>query len=200
MSQHLVFQQKQCNDYLYFTTYKMGFGFNLLLIFIILPATALLLLVWLISQRRAFGKIIGAIWIGIFGLMLLSGLAQWLTSKKELKKEDYYGKYVVNRDYFKGKQTDWQYEHFRFEITATDSIYFYVTEKEKIVKTYRGTIATAAPYGSQRLRINMAEPIHHILSSNPTTYRSVWSFYLVFFSPKFQNVFFKKGAWKAIDD
>jgi len=140
----------------------------------------------------------GFIWLGIFGLVFLSGIIQWLNSKTELEKEDYYGEYIINRDYFEGEQTDWQYEHFRFEITEEDSLFFYVTDREKILKTFRGTIKTTAPYRSARLIIEMDEPTHHILSSNPTTYRSAWDFYLVFESQKFHNLFFEKGKWKPI--
>jgi hypothetical protein len=179
----------------------MGFGFNLFFIFILVPLTGILLIAWLLSRKRLVGKILGLIWLGIFGLILLSGVTRWLTSKKELSKGDYYGEYVINRDYFKGKQSDWQYNHFRFKITNQDSIFFYFTDKEKILKTYRGTIRTTDPkdYNSDRLIIEMEQPTHHILTGNPTTYRSAWSFYLVFNSPKFHNIFFKKEQWKPIE-
>ena len=52
---------------------------------------------------------------------------------------------------------------------------------------------------SERLIIKMEQPTHHIMTSNPTTYRSARSFYLVFYSPKFNNVYFKKGQWKTLD-
>ncbi|WP_350128027.1 hypothetical protein [Imperialibacter sp.] len=179
----------------------MGFGFNLFFILILVPLTGILLIVWLISRKLIVGKILGLIWLGIFGLGTLVTILNWLTSKTELDKDDYYGEYVINRDYFKGEQTDWQYDHFRFKITDNDSIFFYVTDKEKILKTYRGTIKTTDPrnYNSARLIIEMEEPTHHILASNPTTYRSAWDFYLVFKSPKFYNVFFEKGKWEPIE-
>tara|TARA_B100001057_G_scaffold227987_1_gene228259 strand:- start:1450 stop:1980 length:531 start_codon:yes stop_codon:yes gene_type:complete len=176
----------------------MGFGFNLFFIFILVPLTGILLIVGLLTKKRLIGKMLGFIWLGIFGLVFLSGIIQWLNSKTELEKEDYHGEYIINRDYFEGEQTDWQYEHFRFEITEEDSLFFYVTDREKILKTFRGTIKTTAPYRSARLMIEMDEPTHHILSSNPTTYRSAWDFYLVFESPKFHNLFFEKGKWKPI--
>ncbi len=178
----------------------MGFGFNLFFAFILVPITGMLLVIWLVTRKKIFGKTVGLIWLGIFGLTLLSGTVQWLRSKIELKKKDYYGQYIVNRDYFPGRQADWQYENFRFEIKENDSIYFYVTNKEKIVKTYSGTITTTIPYNSERLIINMEEPTHHIILSNPTTYRSPWSFYVVFYSTKFNNVYFKKGQWKPLDN
>lgn len=176
----------------------MGFGFNIFFIFIIVPLIGILLIIWLLSRKILIGKIFGSIWLGIFGLILLSGISQWLTAKTVLNKDDYYGEYVINRAYFKGKQSDWQYNHFRFEITEQDSIFFHVTDKEKILKTYRGTIKTTTPFSSARLIIDMEKPAHQILTSNPTTYRSAWNFYLVFNSPKFNNVYFKKGHWKSI--
>ena len=172
------------------------------LILFILPFTILLLIIWAITQNNIFGKILGYFWLSLFGLFLLGTIVKLLTDQKTIKRKHYYGEYVINRDYFKGKQTNWQYDHFRFEIKKNDSIYFYETDKEKIIKKYRGAIKTTDPsqYGSERLIINMEQPIHHIMTSNPTTYRSAWSFYLVFHSDKFNNVYFKKGTWKPIND
>jgi predicted choloylglycine hydrolase len=127
-------------------------------------------------------------------------MQRWLTENKDLKRKDYYGQYVVNRNFFKGRQADWQYNTFRFEIRNNDSIYFFVTDREDILETYRGSVTTTKSCRSERLIINMEQPTHHILSGNPTTYRSTWSFYLVFHSPKFNNVFFKKGTWKALEE
>ena len=176
----------------------MGFGFNLFFILILVPLTGILLIAWFISRKLLIGKILGFILLGIFAIVLLAGITRKVISKTKLDKEDYYGAYIINRDYFKGSQTDWQYNHFRFEITKQDSILFYVTDNEKILKTYRGVIKTTTPYNSARLIIDMEKPTHHILTSNPTTYRSTWSFYMVFNSPEFYNVYFKKGKWKPI--
>lgn len=177
----------------------MGFGFNLLFVFVLVPGTIILLLIWLFSQKQIFGKTVAIIWLGVVALAIVSYIVQTLTAKKELKKEDYYGQYIVDRDFFTGKQANWQYNNFRFEIKDNDSIYFYVTENAKVLKTFRGKITTTKPYSSERLIINMVQPTHHIVSSDPTTYRSAWSFYLVFHSPKFNNMYFKKGEWKPIE-
>jgi hypothetical protein len=183
----------------------MGSGIYLLFIIILLPLTALLtglsLIAWLLTKQKVYGRIIGIMWGGIFGLIILLVVINWLTSKTELAQKDYYGQYIVNRDYFQGKQSDWQYDHYRFEIKKNDSIYFYVTDKEKILKTYTGTITATdnSEHNSARLIIKMGQPSHHILTSNPKTYRSAWSFYLVFYSPKFNNVYFKKGQWKPLN-
>lgn len=109
----------------------MGFGFNLFFIFIPLPLTIILLIGWLLTKRKIFGIISGLIWLGIFGLIIVSQIIMWLSKPISLNKKDYYGTYVVNRKYFRGYQADWQYESFRFEIKDNDSIYFYITNKAK---------------------------------------------------------------------
>ncbi len=176
----------------------MGFGFNLFFVFILVPLIGILLVVWLITRKKIFGKSVGMTWLGILGLILLSGTVQWLSAKTELKKNDYYGQYIVDRDFFPGRHADWQYNNFRFEIKNDDNIYFYETNRGKILKTFKGKISTTRPYSSERLIISMEQPSHHILTSNPTIYRNAWSFYLVFHSPKFSNVYFKKGKWMPI--
>ncbi len=182
----------------------MGFGFNLFflcLIFILIPLTGILLVSWLYTSKPVYGKILGAVWFGIIFLVFIASIANWLFSKTELDRNDYTGTYIIHRDYFEGHQADWQYNHFRFQITNQDSIFFYITEKDRILKTYKGTVTTSNPehHRSDRLIINMEQPTHHILASNPTTYRSNWSFYLVFNSQEYYNLFFKKGEWKPID-
>jgi uncharacterized membrane protein YbhN (UPF0104 family) len=174
-------------------------GFSLLFAVIILPLTGILLIVWVLTRNKIFWKMLEIIWLAIIGLVIFVMTTQWLTAKTILDKEDYYGQYIIDRNFFPGKQADYQYNTFRFEIKDNDTLYFYLTDKERILQTYKGSITTNDIYISERLSINMQTSIHHILTSNPTTYRSAWNFYLVFYSPKFNNVYFKKGKWKSID-
>jgi hypothetical protein len=176
----------------------MGFGFNLGMIFIILPVTILLFLTGVITKKTSFLKAIGCIWIPIVCLIGLSLITN-LFPDNVLEKEDYYGEYVIDRNFFKGKQADWQYNHFRMEITEDDSIFLYTLENEKIVSINRGTISTVKPYNSERLVLKMNKPNHHITETNPTTYREPWwNFYLVFKSKKFHNMYFRKGTWEKL--
>lgn len=174
----------------------MGFGFALFAIFILIPLTVVLLSAWLWQGSPLWGLLLKITWLCLIGLMLFSWASRWLTAPKVLEKEDYYGTYVVDRSRFPGLQADWQYDHFRFEITEQDSLFFYVTDRTSVLKVYRGSIRTVSPSGSARLILEAGQPVHHILASTPTTYRSAWGFYLVFRSPKFGNVFFKKGKWQ----
>ena len=138
-------------------------------------------------------------WGGLISLLILLFVFRPLWEKKVLDKSDFYGEYIIDRNYFSGKQADWQYNNFRFEIKKNDSIYFYVTDGKIINETYKGTISTLAPYKSARLVIEMEKPTHHILTTNPTIYREVWDFFMVFNSPKFHNMYFRKGEWKEIE-
>jgi hypothetical protein len=174
----------------------MGFGFNLVFAFVIIPVLVILFVLLVISRKKYFGKAIVAIIIGIAVLATISYIANLLFSKKRLFKKDYYGTYVVDRSHYPGKQSDWQFNSFRFEIKENDSIYFYCTDKNKIQKTYKGYISTVKPYNSERLVLHMPETTYHIIKDNPTLYREIWDFYLVFNSEKFGNVFFKKGKWE----
>lgn len=178
----------------------MGFGFNLFYAFFILPATIILLVTWAFTRKPIFGKALGCLWIPVLALAFLSTVLRWIFEKKKLTKIDYYGSYIINRNYFAGKQADWQYDHFRFEIKDNDSIYFYVTDKERLLKTYKGTISTTTNFESARLILNMEPHTHHIVTSNPTIVRSTWGFSLVFHSSKFNNVYFKKGDWSQLQN
>ena len=176
----------------------MGFGFNLALIFIILPLTGVLFFGGIFTGRTSFFKAIGGIWIPIFCLFALISLGS-LIPDNVLEKKDYYGEYIIDRNYFPGEQADWQYNHYRIKITESDSIFLYTTINEKIISVNKGSITTVMPYSSERLVLNMEKPNHHITETNPTTYReSWWNFYLVFESKKFHNMYFRKGKWKKI--
>jgi hypothetical protein len=183
----------------------MGFGlnlcFNLLCFFILFPLTIILCLVWMFSRKKLLGIILLCIWSPIIGLILLSITYRFFTEKMEVDRNDMYGEYVIDRDVFPGKQADWQYNHFRFEITRDDKMHFYVTANQHVLKEYVKSVEIIEPYeGRPRLKLNMSGPTHHIIDSNPTLYRKPFSFYYVFSSAKFNNVFFKKGHWKKLSN
>ena len=178
----------------------MGFGFSLGMIFIILPLTLLLFIIWFISKKNIFGYALFGVWGFVILLVIISVVIRPFIEKKILDKKDFYGEYIIDRNFYKGMQADWQYNHFRFKITQDDSLFFYVTNNEDIIKTYKGTVRTVKPYKSERLKIKMGKPTHQILSYNPSIYREIWDFYLVFKSPLYFNMFFRKGKWEKINE
>lgn len=175
----------------------MGFGFNLFFILVLVPLTVILLLVAVFTRSKHAATAIVLMWAGVIALVIISMLVRPLSEKKVLSKADYYGTYIIDRSMFPGSDADWQYNSFRFEITPDDSIHFHVTDGPHVIRTYKGCIHTVTPYSSARLVIHMAEP-HHVLDSAPTTYRDIWSFFLVLRSPLYHNMYFKKGCWKPV--
>ncbi|KAB8155932.1 hypothetical protein EZY14_001595 [Kordia sp. TARA_039_SRF] len=169
----------------------MAVFFGMIIVF---PIMLTLIIMSYLTKKKIFLYIP----LGIAVLLLAAYLYRSYYKKPNLEKEDYYGSYVIDRNYFSGQQADWQYNTFRFEIKENDSIYFYVTEKEEIIKVYKGTISTVTPYNSARLIIDMEQPAHHVMKYNPTTYREIRNYFLVFKSPKFNNMYFRKGTWKEI--
>lgn len=178
----------------------MGFGFNLGMVFIIIPLTIGLIVIGSISKSKLPFYILGLIWAGIALIVTASLVIRKISDPVVLEKADFYGEYVIDRRYFSGINADWQYDHIRFEITEEDSIFVHLTDKEKILKTIPGTIETLDQYISARLRIHLQEPGHHIFTEDPTIYRSAFGFRLVLRSPQYHNVFFRKGKWKPIPD
>jgi hypothetical protein len=176
----------------------MGFGFNLLFVLIILPISGILIILWATTQKKLFGELLGLIWVGMIGLVILISILQIFTTKKRVKKPNIYGEYIIDRSKFPGEQANWQYENFRFEITKRKELIFHQTAGRKTIASDTAKIEFLEQYVNDRIRIKKDSSMHHIIEEEPTLYRSIWSFYYVFESPKFGNVFFKKGKWKPI--
>ena len=177
----------------------MFLSLKLLFLILISPFIIGIFLYGLKKKTEFIGKTILS--ICTIGMLFVSAtlIVGILSKKKVLDKSDCYGKYTIDRNYFAGKQADWQYNNFRFEIKKNDSIYFYITDGEKTYKIYKGKISTLTPYKSARLVVEMVKPTHHILTTNPTIYREPWDFFMVFNSPKFNNLYFRKGEWEKIE-
>jgi len=177
----------------------MFLGLKLLFLILFSPFIIGIFLYGIKRKTEFIGKAILSIYTFGIGFILVMSTIGILSKKKILYKSDFYGEYTIDRNYFSGKQADWQYNSFRFEIKKNDSIYFYVTDGKKINETYKGIISTRSTYKSARLVIKTEKPNHHILKTNPTIYREAWDFFLVFKSPKFNNMYFRKGEWKKIE-
>jgi hypothetical protein len=71
-------------------------------------------------------------------LLLYSGAAVYDFIKKPMtvRKFNIEGDYVINRDFFKGENSDWQYEHYRLKI-KNDTLYLSFINNGAVVKTYK---------------------------------------------------------------
>lgn len=173
--------------------------FKLLALFAVILAIIMLLLIASITRNKVIMRFL----VVLITLMALAScflaFLGWWNRKTILSGRDYVGHYIIDRSYFPGKNADWQYEHFRFEITKDDSIFFYKTEGDRVINTFKGTTSYPKPYGSARLRLSMKQPTHDIVLTNPTIYRDNWDFYMVFYSSDYGNMFFTKGKWKPLE-
>ena len=164
---------------------------------IIWPFIILAVIGWLIESKKSLNKTTRLVLFLITGLIIIL-VARRVNRKVELDRDDVYGEYIIDTTQFYGEQAKWQYNHYRFEIKRNNKILFHLTDKNKIVKTYIGTIEFLEGYKHPRIVVHFKDPVYHIVRDNPTLYKEMWSFYYVFNSSKFGNVFFKKGIWKPI--
>jgi hypothetical protein len=150
-------------------------------------------------SNLSFFNLIKIVFSCILVFVILIKVITFLNSNTRVTVGKIYGNYIIDRSKYTGKQADWQYNHYRFKITEDNKIFFYITEKENIIKTIEGKVEFTEYGYSPHLKIELEEPKFHILKENPTLYREIWSFYYVFESDKYKNVFFTKGNWKSID-
>ena len=171
-----------------------------ILFVLFLIISIILFLLNLIFKNKIFRDLNIGLWLLFISIPVILLIESFLNSKTNVEKEDIYGNYIINRNKCKGKQADWQYNHYRFKITNDNKIYFYVTDKERIVKSFTGKIEINSYSNPSTLfKINFEEPIFHILQENPTLYRETWTYYYVLHSQKYGNMFFTKGNWENIN-
>jgi hypothetical protein len=171
-----------------------------LLLLLLVPLSAILLLTWLATRRAVFGKALGIMWLALAGPVLILHGWQKLVAKKEIDRNDIYGSYVIDRSKFPGRQADWQYNHYWFEIRHPDQFIFHVTDGKKILTTYKGKVHFLEVYANPRIELIVEPPGYHVIEPKPTLYRTRWGFYYVFHSTEFGNVFFTKGEWKPLKE
>jgi len=184
----------------------MGVGIIIYLSFLI-PFSIVVFIIWILTYLKWKSHLVLyfliSVWVIFIGLILLVSISGPYRSSMSLLKEDIYGEYVIDRTKFAGKQAEWQYEHFRFELTEEDQMIF----KEKIYDGYwksdtvNITFSSGyyddhlSEYCNQKIRIQSDSTNHHIIHDNPTLFRKRKHFYYVFDSEKFDNVFFIKKKW-----
>lgn len=169
-------------------------------LFFLLIATSIVSLIasFIISngskgRSKVFFKLFAGFWIFLFFCYLLSAIIGCIYDKKTVDRGDLYGKYVIYKEMFKGKNSDWQYKHFSFEITEDDEFVFYeYFDNGKVKSSHRGDVEFVDSYRSPHLRILNLKPAHQIVEEEPLLVRNTWEFYYVFKSKQFGNVFFIK--------
>ena len=75
------------------------------------------------SKIKVIKQIAVISWIMLFLLIVFLSVMKLFTTKMKLKQHKIYGEYVVDKNKFAGKQADWQYNNYRFEIKKDNKIY-----------------------------------------------------------------------------
>ena len=138
-----------------------------------------------------FGGVITLLVVYVF-------IREYFTGKMGVDRSDIYGSYVIDRSKFPGRNAEWQYRRYRFEIIEPDVFKFYKTYDGKVTKTYTGKVEFTLD-NRPHIILHMQYPdgdTCHVLRENPTLYREPFSFYYVFESPLYGNMFFTKGKYK----
>lgn len=187
----------------------MGKGIAILFYVIMLPASGILLLTWILTYIKWKKHYALFILLSIWTLFILGTGLLWITESyfkpMIVTQQDIYGTYVIDTEKFPGKQADWQYENFRFTITQNNELIFesHIYDNKWRADTVKVSYSSGYfdldknEYCNRKIRIHSDSTSHHIIRDNPTLYRESFnSFYYVFESEKFGNVFFRKGQWK----
>jgi hypothetical protein len=165
----------------------MGFiiGFPILLL-----TTIAFIIFYAITKKKIALIGICSIW-GFAFLIVVTGLINdYYSQPIRLTKTEIIGDYRIDTNFFTGKNAKWQCDHYRFTITPTDTIIFYVTNKEIIIKTYKEKIVySSGPPDMWKVQNGTA---YHVLKYPPTLFRGHKKFYYVFKSDYYGNMFFRK--------
>lgn len=180
----------------------MGFGANLLFIFVVLPLLLLgvvLALIFPKSFAKHKSSVFSCLTVGALGIVLLiliSTIANYLAKPMHLDSDDYYGEYVIDKSIFPGKNSEWQYKHFRLEIKYNGDVLLHTLGGDKKIKVYKGKVQIDGSKPSATIRFDMNKPTSHVMRYQPKVYRSAWGFTLVMKSTKYHHMYFKKKSFR----
>ena len=168
----------------------MGFGFNLFGFPLLILATVGLLIYFVVTKKKIALKILGGLWALTIFIFCIGLFMDGLRKSISLIKQDIIGEYRIDTNFYPGINSKWQYEHFKFTITSNDSLHFYQTRKDTILKTYNFKLKYSS--GSPYLWSIVNDTTCKILKYPSTLYRGHNKFYYVIRSGNYGNMFFRK--------
>ena len=168
----------------------MGLGFNLIGFPLLLLATGGLVIYAIAKQTWEPLLIVAALWGLTILLFITATIADHFRTPIRLTKADIIGEYRIDTNFFSGTNAKWQYDHYQFTITPSDSIIFYLTNKDTVIKTFKEKILYSS--GPPDLWKVQNDTTYHVLKYPPTLYRGHKKFYYVFKSDIYGNMFFRK--------
>lgn len=134
--------------------------------------------------------------LGVFILVMFSLGYSHLAKPMNLDSDDYYGEYFIDKSIFPGKNSEWQYKHFRLEIKYNGDVLLHTLGGDKKIKVYKGKVQIDGSKPSASIRFDMSKPTSHVMQYQPKVYRSAWGFTLVMKSTKYYHMYFKKKSFR----
>lgn len=131
---------------------------------------------------------------GISGFVVLFFLPFVFNPGGGIKESKIIGKYVVNTNVLPGKNADWQYEHYRLEITKNKDLIISFYDNGALMSKDSVKYTFVRRFVSDRIKI-LGPSQHHLFQDNPTLYRKGSSFTYRFYSKKYGNMYFRKKKW-----
>ena len=169
----------------------MGFGFNLIGFPLLLLTTGGLIFYAIAKKTWKPLLVVAALWGLTILLFVVSIIANRYSRPVRLTKTDIIGDYRIDTTFFTGTNAKWQYDHYRFTITPSDSIYFYLTKKDTVIRTFRKKISYSS--GPPDLwKVHSDTTTYHVIKYPPTLFRGQKKFYYVLKSDQYGNIFFRK--------
>lgn len=168
----------------------MGFGFNIIVIPVLILFTGGAAFYYLYKRNKTALQLLAVLAGTVILLFVISIVKRRNEQPIPLSKKDIIGNYRIDKHFYPGRNTNWQYDHFRFTITSTDSIYFFITRKDTVIKIMKQKLVYfGGPPDLWRIE---GDSLHHIIKHPPVLYRGHKKFYYVFHSAHYGNIFFRK--------
>lgn len=162
------------------------------LVFIVLPiilVSIALLVAFAFTRKRKYLAAVGAIWFFAIGGYSVLVLIARFNKPIQLKREDTYGIYRIDTNFYPGTNARWQYNRYRIEITPTDSIHLIAYDMYgRLQSNHSYRITYSATYSGLW---TAPDAKHHMLWHNPSLYRTHNGFYYVLKSKRYGNMFFR---------
>jgi hypothetical protein len=137
--------------------------------------------------------VVATLWGLAILLFIIEIIANNSRTPIRLTKDNIIGDYRIDTSFYNGANSRWQFDRFRFTITPTDSIYFFVTNKDTINKTFKEKILySSGPPDLWSLWKLKNDTAYHVIKYPPTLYRGHKKFYYVLKSDFYGNMFFRK--------
>ena len=146
------------------------------------------LLIWVLVDGvgKGWKSVLKRLFFILLMPVVFLGALRW-NSKVKPARDDVIGVYQVDRDFYPGKQADWQYETYELEVTETHLI----VRDSRASREWRYIVHWFAD-PEYRWTFASEDPRHHLVAEGPAIYRERFGYYYVFRSRLYGNVFFRK--------